>query len=114
MAHHPELTPQGAMEVFQKYFAGKYQVRKIRRTIDRDFIVCKSTLVGVRVKLRQKERETAVLFDGDAPSAIMAILFWMVLAILPAIIIYLIVFKPKLKAMEAEVKYFIENAPKFK
>ena len=114
VAHHPELTPVNAMEIFQKHFSGKYKVRKIKRTIARDFIICKSSLVGVRVKLRQKDNKTSFIFDGDAPNALAAVCFWIFLGILPAVIIYLIAFKPKLRAMEMEVKSYIENAPEFK
>ena len=114
VAHHPELTPSNAMEIFQKHFSGKYKVRKIRRTIARDFIICKSSFIGVRVKLQQKKGNTSFLFDGDAPNALAAVCFWLCLGILPAIIIYLIAFKPQLKAMEMEVKSYIENAPEFK
>lgn len=114
VAHHPELTPQAAMDIFDKHFAGKYRVRKIRRLITRDFIVHKNPLVGVLVGLKQKEGSTSFVFHADAPSAILALLFWIVLGILPAVLVYLIVFKPRLKAMEAEIKSFIENAAEFK
>jgi hypothetical protein len=114
VTYHPELTPADAMDIFRKHFSGKYKVRKIRRTTARDFIICKSTLVGVRVKLEQKEGKTSFIFDGDAPNTLAAVFFWMLLFVIPAIVIYLIVFQPKLRAMEAEVRSYIENAPEFK
>ncbi|HEY32974.1 MAG TPA: hypothetical protein G4O10_07705 [Dehalococcoidia bacterium] len=114
VAHHPELTWQDAMEIFQRHFSGKYKVRKIKRTIARHFIICRSPLIGTRVKLEQSEGKTSFVFDGDAPNALLALLFWMGLGILISVIIYLTVLKPKLKAMENEVKLYIENAPEFK
>lgn len=113
VSHHPELTPQTAMEIFQKHFSGKYKVRKIKRTIARDFIICKSPLIGIRVKLNQREGSTSFLFDGDAPNALLAVLFWLCLGIVIAIIIYLAALKPRLKEMENEVKQYIEQAPEF-
>jgi hypothetical protein len=114
VAYHPELTPADAIDIFRKHFSGEYNVHKMRRTMARDFIICKSTLVGVRVKLEQEEGKTSFIFDGDAPNALAALFFWMFLFIIPAMVIYLIVLKPKLRAMEAEVKSYIENAPEFK
>ena len=114
VAHHPELTWQNAMEIFHKHFGTKYKVRKIKRTVARHFIICRSPLIGIRVKLDQNEGKTSFVFDGDAPNALLAVLFWMGLGILISTIIYLTVLKPKLKAMENEVKSYIENAPEFK
>jgi hypothetical protein len=113
VAYHPELSWEKAMEIFQKHFSGIYKVRKIRRTIQRHFIICKSTFVGVRVKLNQAGNKTLFIIDGDAPNALAALCFWLFLGILPAVIIFLIVFQPKLTAMEKEVKSYIENAPEF-
>ena len=86
VAHHPELTPVNAMEIFQKYFGSKYRVRKIRRTIARDFIICKSAMVGARIKLKQKGNTTSFILDSDASNAILAVCFWVFLGILPALI----------------------------
>ena len=114
VAHHPELTWQDAMRIFQQHFNGKYKVRKIKRTIARHFIICKSPLIGIRVKLEQTKDRTSFVFDGDAPNALLAVLFWMGLGILISVIIYLTALKPRLKSMENEVKSYIENAPEFK
>jgi hypothetical protein len=113
VAYHPELTWEKAMEIFQKHFSGKYRIRKIRRTIQKEFILCKSTFVGVRVRLKQVGNKTSFIILGDAPNALAALCFWLFLGIIPAIIIYLIVFQPKLTAMEKEVKLYIENVPEF-
>ena len=104
----------GGLEIFQQHFSDKYKVRKIKRTVARHFIICRSPLIGIRVKLDQNEGKTSFVFDGDAPNALLAVLFWMGLGILISVIIYLTVLKPKLKAMENEVKLYIENAPEFK
>ena len=114
VAYHPELTWQDAMVIFQRHFSGKYKVRKIRRTIQRHFFICKSPLTGIRVKLEQKKDSTSFVIDGDAPNAFLALLFWLCLGILFSIIVYYMVFKPRLKEMENEVKAYIENAPEFK
>lgn len=113
VAHHPELTPQTAMEIFQKHFGNRYRVRKIHRTIARDFIICKSSLTGIRVKLEQREGSTSFIFDGEAPNALLAILFWLCLGIAIAIIVYLTVLKPRLQEMEDEVRQYLEQAPEF-
>jgi hypothetical protein len=114
IGYHPELTPQAAMEIFQKHFAAKYRVSKIKRVRTRDFIVKKNPLIGVLVGLKQKEDSTSFDFHADAPSAMLAILFWLILALIPALLIYFIVLRPRLKEMEREIKSFIENAPEFK
>ena len=114
VAHHPELTWKDAMGIFQTHFSGKYKVRKIKRTIARHFIICKSPLIGIRVKLEQKKDRTSFILDGDASNFLLGVLFWVCLGLLISAIIHLIALRPKLKTMENEVKSYIENAPEFK
>ena len=53
--HKPELTAEAAMSIFQKGFTGKYEVYKWNRPGGvRDFVVKKSNLIGVAVKLKLK------------------------------------------------------------
>jgi len=114
VAHHPELSPKTAMEVFQKHLAGKYRIRKVKRVVTRDFVVERHPLVGVFVGLRQKKDGTSFVFHGGSPSATVELLFWLMLGLVPALFVYFIVLRPKHKAMEREAKSFIENAPEFK
>ena len=114
IAHHPELTPKTAMEVFERHFAGKYRTRQLKRVVTRDFVVERHPLVGVFVGLRPKENSTSFVFHGGSPSATVELLFWLMLWLVPALFVYFIVLRPKHTAMEREARSFIEIAPEFK
>lgn len=105
--HHPELTSEKAMEIFKKGFAGKYEVYKWNRPGGvRDFVVKKSSLIGVAVKLKQEKDKTSFTFVDIVPSTLMSIL---VIGVLFALLS-----RSSMMAMVNEVKSFIENAPEFK
>ena len=104
--YQPGLTAEAAMEIFRRGFWGKYQVYKTHFFTKRDFIVKKSRLVGVGVKLQRKPRETSFVFIHMAPSPFLEWLgggMWFVGLWL----------RPEWKRMEAEVRSFIESAPEF-
>jgi hypothetical protein len=105
--HHPELTAEKAMEIFKKGFAGKYEVYKWNRAGGlRDFVVKKSSLVGVAVKVKQEKDKTSFVFVDFIPSVLMTLLV--------AGLLYSLIARSKYQAMVNEVKTFIENAPEFK
>ncbi len=78
IGHRPELTAEGAMEVFQRHFHDKYDVYKTKMPAY-DFVVKKSAWRGVSVKLRQKRGQTYFEFMGTTPSTplvILSVLLW--------------------------------------
>jgi hypothetical protein len=105
--HKPELTAEAAMSIFQKGFTGKYEVYKWNRPGGvRDFVVKKSNLIGVAVKLKQEKEETSFTFVDIIPSMLMTFMF--------AGLWYVLISRSSYKAMMNEVKTFIENEPEFK
>ena len=106
IAHHPELTAESAEEAFKSHFAGKYEVYKPWMIIGADFVVKKSGWTGVAVKLRHGRENTSFRFGGTVPSMTSRMLFGGLIAIL--------FLRPSWKAMEEEVRVFIENAADFK
>jgi len=105
--HHPELTAEKAMEIFKKGFAGKYEVYKWTRPGGvRDFVVKKSSLIGVAVKLKQEKDRTSFTFIDTAPSV------FMFLAV--GGILYSLIARSKYLELMNEVKKFIETEPEFK
>ncbi len=104
--HHPELTAEAAMTVFQKGFAGKYEVYKWNRPGGaKDFVVKKSNLIGVAVKLKHEKDKTGFTFVDFIPSMLMTLLI--------AGVLYSLFSRSSYQAMMNEVKTFIENAPEF-
>ncbi len=72
--HNPQLTKEYLMEVFRLHFTGKYEVY-MTKVVDRDFVVKKSGMSGVFLKLKNKDEKTQVVFNRNAPSAIFRGLF---------------------------------------
>lgn len=108
VGHHPELTKEGAMEVFERHFADKYEVHMIKsRAIVRDFVIKKDYWAAVLVRLEQKPEQTVFNFIGTPPAALSRLLA----------MVFFIFSWPATKAckrMEKEIKEFIENAEEFK
>ena len=101
--HNPKLEVEEVMKVFQRHFTGKYVVYKANLYLwGRDFAVKKSAWVGVSVKLKQETGKTSFVFTGFMPSVLVRVLFGGLIALL--------ILQPSLKAMENEVKSFIESA----
>lgn len=109
VAHNPRLTPETAMEIFRKHFKGRYEIHKTRAMINRQFAVRKNGFVGVFVGLEQDEDSTCFVFHGDSQSVMANILGGVLLGIL-----LIPILRPRRKAMEAEIKSFMENEPEFK
>ena len=105
VTHHPELTVESAMEVFRSHFSGKYDVYKTAY-LRRDFVVKKSGWTGVGVKLQQEQNATTFVFTPIMPSFILQMLAG-------GLISYLFL-RSGWKALEDEVRLFIENAAEFR
>jgi hypothetical protein len=113
VAHHPELTPEGATEVFRTHFAGKYEVCKAGPTTwlvtarPRHFVVKKSVWTRVGVKLQQGKENTTFVFT---PFMQMPIINWTILHDM----IRGMFLKSRWEEMEEEIGSFIESAEEFK
>jgi hypothetical protein len=114
VGHHPELTAEAAREVFQRHFADKYKVYK---RFAWDIVVEKSPWAGAGVKLKQETGKTKFDVVRCLPSVLRGCLLvffgLMTLGLLYFLFVWLFV-RPRQKAMEEEVKSFIESAEEFK
>ena len=109
VAHHPELTPERAMQVFRGHFSPKYQVYEARFPLDLlriDFVVKKYAWTGTGVKLEQDSGSTTFVFTALMPNFILQLLI--------GGLIGWIFLRPSWKALEDEVRAFIESAEDFK
>lgn len=110
IAHHPELTVDRALGVFMSHFHGKYDVYessafgRLRR-----IVVKKNAMTAVAVNLKQEPETTTFVFGAFIPSGLMRGLFGLI-----GVLIALLFLRPTWKAMEAEVRVFIENAADFR
>jgi hypothetical protein len=112
IAHHPELKVEDVLSVFQKHFGGRYEIRSTPElasgdrpfSIHWDFLMKKSSLVGIRVRLKQEQGSTQLVFAGSATSPLVNFLILLSLGIL-----FLLLFNGPMK----EVRRFIETAPEF-
>ena len=110
VAHHPDLTLDRAMGVFKSHFFGKYDVYesstfgRLRRVV-----VKKNAMTGVIVNLKQEPDTTTFVFAAFIPSVLMRGLFGLI-----GLLIALLFLRPTWKAMEEEVRVFIENAADFR
>ena len=77
VGHHPELTAEGAMKVFQSHFAGKYEIYKTKMP-GLAFVVKKSAWRAVGVKLIQKRNQTTFYLQG-IPGSTLVRIFWILL-----------------------------------
>jgi len=73
IGHHPELTAESAMKVFQRQFTDKYELYMTRRPRT-DFFIKQSAWRGVGVSLRRKRGQTYFEFKGTTPSTALLIL----------------------------------------
>lgn len=104
IGHHPELTVETAMEVFQRHFAGKYVVYRLKG-IDsalRDIGIKKGGWRGICVKLEQGNGKTSFVFNTFTPSLLLRVPF----RGLPQYILG--------RKMQAEFRSFVEGAREFK
>ncbi len=104
IGHHPELTPEIAAEIFRRQFGEKYEVYKTG-FMRRDFIVKKSPWTAVGVKLQQARDGTSFVFTPLTPNVILQTLF--------GGLIQYVVLRSSWKALEEEMRLFIEGAAEF-
>ncbi len=119
VAHHPDLTPEGALEVlrrqlgcdrydvhapggFEKWFNGRPPI-----------VVRKTRWAAVAVWLRQKKDATSFRFSGMwPPEALVGAVF----AVAGIVVTYLtawITLRSSWKEIEADITSVIESAPEF-
>ena len=103
--HNPSLTKDKVLELFRGHFGGRYEVYATR-LLGMDLVVKKSGSTGVSLKLVQKSDETFFRFGAFAPSAAFRLLFY-------GVIPYFVM-RRKWRAMEAEIKAYIESEPAFR
>ena len=86
VAHHPELTAEGAKKVFESHFAGKYEIYGKYGLFKSGFyfVVKKSAWSGAMVQLIQRRNQTAFIIKGEPPSLAVNILFF---AFVPLLIV---------------------------
>jgi hypothetical protein len=101
--HRPGLTKEELRDIFSRHFAGKYTVAEWngRPRSLRDFMVVKSGLVAVTVKLEQTDTETKIVYTGFSPS------LWAraLLGVIASMFLW--------NGLTNEVKSFIATAPEF-
>jgi len=105
IGHHPDLTADHAIDVFQQHFAGRYEVSKTS-VVARDFIVTKSGTTGVGVRLKQGKNGAEFVFTGMIPGIWQRFVY-------SGLIGYLFL-RPGWRALETEIASFIENEPSFR
>jgi len=80
VSHHPELTAEDAMKIFQSHFTDKYEIYKTKWP-GLDFVVKKSTWSGVGVGLKKKRNQTTFYLQGQSGS-ILVMKFWVLLILM--------------------------------
>ncbi len=105
IAHRPNLTPERAMFAFNRRFQQEYKIHKSGVML-RDFVVRKNSWTGVGIQLKQEDDSTSFVFTAMMPSIILNILFGGVIAFL--------FLRPSWRALENDVREFIETAADFK
>ena len=109
--HDPNLTADQVMELFRSHFAGRYEVYKTKLAM-RDFVVKKSGWTGVGVRLRQDSSATSFVFTAISPAKMARILPVLLIGI--GALIILLTLRPSWKAMEQEIRSFIESSADLK
>jgi hypothetical protein len=103
IAHKPNLTKEEVRAIFARNFGSKYTVADWtgRPRSLRDFMVVKSGLVAVTVKLEQGTNETKLVYSGFTPK------LWarLLLGVIASMFLW--------NGLTTEVKQFIETAPEF-
>ena len=113
VGHHPELTADEAMRVFQRHFTGKYVVYMYKALGMKRIAVKKSAWVGVIVRLKQEKGKTSFVFTYFSPSALVRGFMGAAFGLIGALIQWLIL-RSSYRVIENEVKSFIESASEFK
>lgn len=99
IGNQPDLTPEGAREVFAAHFEGTYEIVE-SNAMQRDFIVKKNNAVGVGVRLKQERTGTSFIFTGIMPSVLLDAVFGG-----PGGTVFV---RSSWKELEAEIAAFIE------
>ncbi len=118
VAHHPDLTPEGALEVFRSHLDDTYDVQA-PGGFEKWFngrphiIVRKTRWAAAAVWLRQKKDATSFRFSGMwPPEALVGAVF----AVPGIVVTYLtawITLRSSWKEIEADITSVIESAPEF-
>ncbi len=118
VAHHPDLTPEGALEVLRRHLGDRYDVHApggFEKWFNgRPHIVVRKTRwAAVAVWLRQKKDATSFRFSGMwPPEALLGAVF----AVPGIVVTYLtawITLRSSWKEIEADITSVIESAPEF-
>lgn len=80
VGHHPELTAEDVMKIFQSHFTDKYEIYKTKMP-GWAFVVKKSTWRAVGVKLIQKRNQTTFYLQG-MPGSTLVRIFWVLLLLM--------------------------------
>jgi len=80
VGHHPKLTAEDAMKIFQSHFADKYEIYKTKMP-GWAFVVKKSAWRAVYVRLKQKRNQTTFYLLGQPGSTLVRI-FWALLLLM--------------------------------
>lgn len=113
ISHHPELTTEDIVAIFQKRFEDKYQIMPTPRHPRCDLIVKRSAWTGIWVRLEQGRDKTKLVFYGNAPSAWARLI--LLVSIFPSILLSFLFWHLFVwKGITDEVRDLIETAEEFR
>ncbi len=110
IAHKPDMTQWDAETIFRSHFRAMVDVPGFFQRLlpRRHFAVRETEWIGVGIRLKQSKNSTAFVFTGLAPNTgVHSFLY----SLAPPIA--WLILRPGRKALEAQVKEFIENAVEF-
>ena len=120
VAHHPELTPEGALEVFRRHLDDRYDVHAPsgfeKWLSGRPHLVVRKTrwaAVAIWLRQNQKKNTTSFRFSGMIPPIA---LLGAVFAVAGILITYLsawLLLRASWRAIEADIALVIESASEF-
>jgi hypothetical protein len=113
ISHHPELTAEDVVAIFQKQFGDKYEIIPTPRAPHYDLIVKRSAWTGICVLLKQGRSKTRLVFKGNPPSAWARMV--VLLSIFPSVLLAILFWHLFVwKGITDEVRAFIETAEEFR
>ena len=118
VAHHPELTPEGALEVFRRHLDDRYDIHAATG-VDKWFsgrphiVVRKTRWAAVAVWLIQKKEATSFRFSGMQPPETVVGVVFAVVGLLIAYLIAWMTLRSSWKAIEADIASVLDSAPEF-
>ncbi len=70
LGHRPNLTADALMKLFENHFADKYDIYPTPRDVpwslsNTDFIIRKSDIAAIGVRLKQQKSDTKIEYKGD-------------------------------------------------